>query len=161
MEHDNIIDIDEADPQLIRKLSSELGSSDLSKCFQCGVCTASCPVKVIDEKFSPRRVMKLAKLGLKNKLFESEEIWLCSLCYVCQERCPQNVRPPEVMTVLRNMAASEGVAPLQLQKLLEILAKLGRVYKIDDFILDERAERGLPLVKEEFDFIKKILEGKL
>ncbi|MBS7619730.1 4Fe-4S dicluster domain-containing protein [Candidatus Bathyarchaeota archaeon] len=158
MEYNNITDIDEADPQFLRQLALEPGSSDLSKCFQCGVCTASCPVKEIDEKFSPRRVMKLAKLGLKNKLFKSEEIWLCSLCFICQERCPQNVRPPEVMTVLRNLAAAERVAPPQLQKLLEVLAKFGRVYKIDDFIMDERAERGLPVVKVEFEFIKKILE---
>ncbi|MGQ9679380.1 MAG: 4Fe-4S dicluster domain-containing protein [Candidatus Bathyarchaeia archaeon] len=159
MESNNIIDVDETDPKFIRRLSSESGSSDLSKCFQCGVCTASCPVREVDEKFSPRRVMKLAKLGLKNKLFMSEEIWLCSLCFVCQERCPQNVRPPEVMTVLKNMAAAEGVAPPQLQKLVEALAKIGRVYKIDDFTLDERVERGLPMIEAESDFIKKILEG--
>lgn len=159
MESSNIINVDETDPKFIRRLSSESGSSDLSKCFQCGVCTASCPVREVDEKFSPRRVMKLAKLGLKNKLFRSEEIWLCSLCFVCQERCPQNVRPPEVMTVLKNMAAAEGVAPPQLQKLVEALAKIGRVYKIDDFTLDERVERGLPMIEAESDFIKKILEG--
>jgi len=160
MDISGVVDISETDPRFSRRLSTDLGASDLSKCFQCGVCTASCPVREIDEKFSPRRIMKLAKLGLKDEVLRSEAIWLCSMCFLCHERCPQDVRPPEVMTVLRNMAAAEGVAPPQLQKLIELLSKIGRVYQIDDFNADERNERGLPAVEAEPEFVKKIAEAK-
>ena len=156
----SVVDLAEADTGFLRRLESELGSRDLSRCFQCGVCTASCPVRSVEASFSPRRIMKLAKLGLKRRVYASDAIWLCSMCFMCQERCPQDVRPPEVMTVLRNMAAKEGAAPPNLMKILGILKASGRVYAVDDFTGEERADRGLPEVDPEPEFIKRISEAK-
>ncbi|MGD2200321.1 MAG: 4Fe-4S dicluster domain-containing protein [Candidatus Bathyarchaeota archaeon] len=153
-----IVDL-KADTRFLRQLSREFSASELSTCFQCGVCTASCPVREFEQTFSPRRIMKLAKLGLKDEVLSSDFIWLCSMCFVCQERCPQDVRPPEVMTVLRNMAAKEGLAPQNLVKLREVLSAAGRIYEIDDFIQDERDYRELPEVEAEPEFIKKIAEA--
>jgi len=157
---DSIVDLAEADSRFIRRLESELGASDLGKCFQCGVCTASCPVREVEVSFSPRRIMKLAKMGLRNRVYASDTIWLCSMCFMCGERCPQDVRPPEVMTVLRNMAAKDGFAPPNLLKLLDFLKANGRVYAVDDFTNEERADRGLPEVEPEPGFIKRISEAK-
>ena len=155
-----VIDLTKSDTRFLRTLSKELGSADLSKCFQCGVCTASCPVREIEERFSPRRIMKLAKLGLKDVVFKSDFIWLCSMCYMCDERCPQDVTPPKVMTVLRNMAVKEGVAPPALLKLMDILAENGRLYPIDDFTEEEREDQDLPELDSKPDFVKRIAEAK-
>lgn len=154
-----IVDLTKSDTRFLRRLNQEFSASELSACFQCGVCTASCPIRALDETFNPRKIMKLAKLGLKDQVLNNEFIWLCSMCFICQERCPQDVRPPEVMTVLRNMAAKEGLAPPNLMKLVQILAKNGRIYVIDDFIEDERDDRKLPPVEPEPEFIKKIAEA--
>jgi heterodisulfide reductase subunit C len=78
---------------------------------------------------------------------------------MCHERCPQDVKPPDVMTVLRNMAAKEGLAPSNLTKLMEVLAESGRVYPLDDFTMDEREDKNLPEISEETEFIKKIAEA--
>jgi len=160
MAADGMVDLSEADSRFLRRLEAELGASDLSKCFQCGVCTASCPVREVEASFSPRRIMKLAKMGLKRQVFASDTIWLCSMCFMCLERCPQDVRPPDVMTVLRNMAAREGAAPPNLCKLLDVLRQNGRVYPVDDFTNEERADRGLPLVECGPEFIKRISGAK-
>jgi heterodisulfide reductase subunit C len=64
------------------------------------------------------------------------------------------------MTVLRNMAAKEGVAPANLSKLLNVLSRNGRVYSIDDFTNEERGDRGLPAVESDLEFIKRISEAK-
>ena len=151
-----VVDLTKSDARFLRRLSQEFGASELSACFQCGVCTASCPVRELDDTFNPRKIMKLAKLGLKDQVLNNEFIWLCSMCFVCLERCPQDVRPPDVMTVLRNMAAKEGLAPPNLMKLVQILAEKGRIYEIDDFIEDERDDRELPPVEAEPETIKKI-----
>ena len=154
-----IVDLSKSDTRFLRALGKELGAADLSKCFQCGVCTASCPVREIEARFNPRRIMKLAKLGLKDEVFKSDFIWLCSMCYMCDERCPQDVSPPKVMTVLRNMAVKEGVAPSALLKLMDVLAENGRIYPIDDFTEEEREDQELPDVEAEPDFVKKIAEA--
>lgn len=155
-----IVDLTKADTRFLRSLGRALGAVNLNKCFQCGVCTASCPVREVDQRFSPRKIMKLAKLGLKDEVFKSDFIWLCSMCFMCDERCPQDVSPPHVMTVLRNMAAREGVAPKALMKLMDILAQNGRLYAIDDFIEDERDDLGLPEIEAEPEFVEKIAEAK-
>lgn len=153
-----IIDLGKSNTRFLRTLSKEIGTASLTKCFQCGVCTASCPVREIEEKFNPRKIMKLAKLGLKDEVFKSDFIWLCSMCFMCHERCPQDVRPPEVMTVLRNMAVKEGKVPPSLMKVLRILKEKGRVYIIDDFTDEEREDLGLPELESEPEFVKKIAE---
>ena len=79
VDSDAVVDLSKSDTGFLRSLGRELGAADLSKCFQCGVCTASCPVREIEERFSPRRIMKLAKLGLKEQVFQSDSIWLCSV----------------------------------------------------------------------------------
>ena len=159
MADSGVIDLTKSDTRFLRNLARELGAQELSKCFQCGVCTASCPVREIEERFNPRRIMKLAKLGLKEQVFASDFIWLCSMCFMCHERCPQDVKPPDVMTVLRNLAAKEGKAPPNLVKLIDVLAENGRVYPIDDFTEDERDDLELPELESEPDFIKKIAEA--
>jgi len=103
--------------------------------------------------------MKLAKLGLKDEVFKSDFIWLCSMCFMCHERCPQDVKPPDVMTVLKNLAAKEGKAPPNLVKVLKILEENGRVYLIDDFTEEEREDMELPVLDPEPEFVKKIAEA--
>ena len=156
----SIVDVSETDARFLRRLSTERGAEKLKRCFQCGVCVSSCPVRVFEPSFSPRRIIKMAKLGLKDQVLGSEFVWFCSMCFLCDERCPQDVRPPEVMTVLRNMAVAEGKTPPSLQKLLELLARAGRVYPLDDFISEERTDKGLPEVDPEPAFVKKIAEAE-
>jgi heterodisulfide reductase subunit C len=158
-ESGTVIDLTKSDAKFLRNLDKELGAAGLSNCFQCGVCTASCPVREINDTFNPRKIMKLAKLGLKNEVFKSDFIWLCSMCLMCHERCPQDVKPPDVMTVLRNMAAKEGLAPPNLAKLMNVLVENGRIYPLDDFTLEEREDRELPEIEHEPSFIKKIAEA--
>lgn len=154
-----IVDLSESDTRFQRTLEREFQAAGLSKCHQCGVCTATCPVREIEEKFNPRKIIKLAKLGLKDLVLDNEFIWLCSMCFMCEERCPQDVKPPDVMTVLRNIAAKENKIPTNVVKLMEVLAENGRIYPLDDFMLEIREEDNLPKLNLKPDFIKKIAEA--
>jgi heterodisulfide reductase subunit C len=154
-----IVDLSDSDTRFQRTLERELQAAGLSKCHQCGVCTATCPVREIEEKFNPRKIMKLAKLGMKDLVLDNEFIWLCSMCFMCEERCPQDVKPPDVMTVLRNIAAKENKIPSNIAKLMEILAENGRIYPLDDFTIELREDDDLPSINPEPEFIKKIAEA--
>jgi heterodisulfide reductase subunit C len=155
-----IVDVGEVDARFLRRLKSEFDESHLA-CFQCGVCSASCPVIGIEASFNPRRLVKIARMGFKRLVLSSEYIWLCSMCLLCEERCPQGVRIPEVMTALRNLAVEEGYIPEAMRRILKTLSEAGRLYPIDDFTEEERTDRGLPQVEAEPDFVKRLTVMRL
>lgn len=155
---ESVVDVNNLDSRFPDRILKERGGEALRACYQCGVCTASCPISSIDAKYSPRRTIKRALLGMKDQVLNDPFIWLCSICFLCQERCPQDVRPPEVMTVLKNVAVKAGLVPPGIAKMVEIYKKNGNLYTIDDFIEDQREELGLPKLKLGLDAVKKILE---
>ena len=155
---ESLVNVSSLDSRFPDRILKERGVEALRACYQCGVCTASCPISSIDAKYSPRRTIKRALLGMKDQVLKDPFIWLCSICFVCQERCPQDVRPPEVMTVLKNFAVKQGLVPPGIAKMVEIYKKNGSLYPIDDFIEDQREELGLPKLKLGLDAVKRILE---
>src|SRR5450756_2977185 len=65
-----------------RNLYPELqrfGATDISACFNCGVCSAICPLSVDGASF-PRRMSRYAQLGMREKLLSSPELWSCYGC---------------------------------------------------------------------------------
>lgn len=78
-------------------------------CEQCGKCASGCPVSRHMEDFNPRRIIAKVALGRIEELLKSEEIWTCTSCMKCKERCPENISPYDVILVLRNMAVRAGL----------------------------------------------------
>jgi len=79
------------------------GATDISACFSCGTCTASCPLSQTDATF-PRRVIRYAQLGMKDALLSSKELWSCYQCGECAETCPTQADPSEFMAATRRYA---------------------------------------------------------
>ncbi len=79
-----------------------LADQDLLACYQCGKCSAGCPMaKHMD--ILPNQVIRYAQLGLKDELLSSKAIWLCVSCFTCNTRCPKGVRIAEVFESLRQV----------------------------------------------------------
>ena len=76
------------------------GTADISACFSCGTCTASCPLSQTDSTF-PRRIIRYAQLGMKDALLSSKELWSCYQCGECAETCPTQADPSEFMAAAR------------------------------------------------------------
>lgn len=56
-------------------------------------------------------------LGLEDELLvEDSVVWDCATCYTCMERCPQRVRPGEVITAVKNELTSRGLLPPGINK---------------------------------------------
>jgi ferredoxin len=79
------------------------GAGDVSACFSCGTCTASCPLSQDDGAF-PRRIIRYAQLGMKDALLSSKELWSCYQCGECAETCPTQADPSEFMAAARRYA---------------------------------------------------------
>jgi ferredoxin len=93
-----------ANLQLLSNLK-QYGASDISACFNCGNCTAVCPLSKDNDAF-PRRMIRYAQLGMKEHLLSSKELWLCHHCGECSETCPRQAGPAEFMTAARRYAIS-------------------------------------------------------
>jgi len=87
-------------PELLR-----FGATDISACFNCGVCTAICPLSVDGASF-PRRMSRYAQLGLRDKLLASPELWSCYGCAECTESCPTQADPAAFMAAARRYAVA-------------------------------------------------------
>lgn len=91
-------------------------------CFECGICTASCPmVELLSVHYNPRSLLQLA-LTEPEKALEEEALWLCAWCYKCYKRCPQGIKPPEIFQLLKTEAAKRGVLN-GFQKAISIIEK--------------------------------------
>ena len=113
--------LNELDTKFKYDVANEPGGENIKLCFACGLCTASCPVADIDQKFNPRRIIRMVLLGMRKEVLSSDTIWFCMQCYNCQGHCPQNVDFADIMKALRSIAVREGyVAPSFVEKVKEI-----------------------------------------
>lgn len=153
---DTVIDASQMDPTFADQIAAEPGGEHIRRCFACGTCTASCPVREVTERYNPRRIIHMAMLGLREPVLSSDFIWLCSTCYSCHERCPQDVRITELMHAMKNIAVREGYIHPSFRMQVNLLSQHGRLYDISEFENERRAEQGLPAIVERAEDFRKI-----
>ena len=146
------------DPHFKDLITQETGGENLKKCFSCGTCTSGCPVREITDRYNPRKIIRMALLGMKKEVLSSQFIWLCSSCYTCYERCPQDVRIPELMDAIKNIAVREGYLPPVMKVQIDLLSNHGRLLEITEFEEEKRKESGLPPIQRRTKDVKKFLE---
>ena len=146
------------DPKFKNKLLKSPGGETFKFCYQCGTCTATCPIARFTDIFRPNKIIHLAKLGVRNVVF-SDAVWLCVNCYSCTERCPQGVRVADVMRALKNLAVEDGYIPDFSKAFLTTILETGWVYAIPASRMSKRESDGLPpLATPTIADIKKLAE---
>ena len=91
------------------KISQKFVDAGLEKiraCINCGTCSGSCP-SGRRTAIRTRSIIRRALMGDESVL-EDVDIWLCSTCYYCYERCPRNIPVTDMIIKLRNIAVEEG-----------------------------------------------------
>ena len=77
-----------------------LSGQHLLACYQCGRCSAGCPV--VDEMdIVPSEVIRLLQLGQVDEVLNSKTIWTCASCLQCASRCPKGVEFSNICDALR------------------------------------------------------------
>ncbi len=112
-------------------------SIQLANCYQCGKCTAGCPV-ASHMDLAPNQVVRLAQLGQWHKVLRSRAIWECVGCQTCSTRCPKKVDCAGVMDALREASLERGdvaneafqVAAFQ-RIFLQNIRRYGRLNELD------------------------------
>jgi Fe-S oxidoreductase len=94
-----IVKKNDIDPDLYSEVK-RLGARDMEACMQCGNCASACPLSTGENTF-PRRIYRYLQLGLRDKLLESPEPWLCYYCGDCNTDCPRGAEPAETMMATR------------------------------------------------------------
>ena len=92
-------------PDLCNELKS-LGARDMEACMQCGNCASACPLSAGENTF-PRKIYRYIQLGLRDKLLESPEPWLCYYCGDCNTDCPRGAEPAETMMAARRWLTTQ------------------------------------------------------
>ncbi|MFP5211911.1 MAG: 4Fe-4S dicluster domain-containing protein [Acidobacteriota bacterium] len=96
------------DERFVKRVE-ELSGQQVSKCYQCGNCSASCNYTYAYD-YPTNQIMRLVQLGQKEAALKSRSIWICAACQACTTRCPCNIETAKVMEALRVMSRQEGMA---------------------------------------------------
>jgi heterodisulfide reductase subunit C len=85
---------------------------DLDDCYQCGKCTAGCPM-VHEMDLVPRQLIRMLQLGFVERVLSARTPWICANCMVCSARCPQGVDIAATMLAVRRLAKKRGLRPVR------------------------------------------------
>ena len=82
----------------------------LTSCFECGKCTASCPLAQffgdVEFGYTPRAIIEKALLN--SDIVTGDTIWYCLTCDVCIKGCPSGVCFRDFIEGLRNLMIQKG-----------------------------------------------------
>lgn len=112
------------------------GGEAVRFCYECGLCDTVCPWNRV-ATFSIRKVIREAAFGLSE--IEREEIWRCTTCGRCPQRCPREVKQIEDVVSLRRIAMDYGVVPPSIRPLRAVSAGLSAE---GNPLGEERSARG-------------------
>ena len=126
----------------IQKQKLEKLKETARPCFQCGICSSSCPVFRVAPELNPR--LSVDSIITKGEVPRDGNEWLCAYCLMCDQRCPMGVSLAEILMEIKNISAREGKAPPDVIESAETLMEDGCLSPISARSVKKRIELGLP-----------------
>lgn len=152
------------DNLFLKNLQVEEDINKLLLCINCNGCSTGCPMTNIVSDFNIKKYIRMAGLGLKDKIIKDTFLWYCTTCYKCQERCPEGIHNVDVLLKLRTIAVSEGIILPQHKAVASNVIKTGHAVPLNDENKKKRKLLGLseipPTVhkfKAELENVKKLI----
>jgi heterodisulfide reductase subunit C len=140
-----------------------------ARCYQCGKCSAGCPLAE-DMDFTSNAVMRILQIedeSLDKELLQSQAIWLCASCEMCISRCPMQIDIPKIMDYLRQKSLAKGLQNKQADKniisfhrsFLDMIRFTGRSYEVG--LIADYKLRSKEFLQDLTLAPKMLLKGKL
>jgi len=100
-----------SDPACRERFAAIAARTRAWACYDCGKCTATCPVTRIGGPLSPRRYVLSTQLLHVDTALGSADLASCLTCRACQRRCPVRVDYTDLVRELRTVSREEGAEP--------------------------------------------------
>jgi heterodisulfide reductase subunit C2 len=135
-----------------------LAGTKIANCYQCGKCTAGCPVASRMD-LVPNQLIRLLQLGRDDVALSSPSIWACVSCLTCSARCPKQVDCAAVLDALREFSLREGKVSAEAQTVLAFqrafLDNIKRNGRLNELDLIARFKLEVALHGRQFSFLFK------
>ncbi len=113
-------------------------------CLTCGLCASACPVSGVDG-FNPRKLVRMAAIGMAEQIVASRWPWICTMCAKCEAVCPMEINIPELVRNIRGLRDRDAVPGILHKGLAAALA----------------TGNNLSLPREDFIFILEDVAGEI
>ncbi|MBA1343456.1 MAG: CoB--CoM heterodisulfide reductase iron-sulfur subunit C [ANME-2 cluster archaeon] len=131
-------------PSSISDALKDAGLSVLA-CLQCGTCSGSCPSGRYTEMVT-RKIVRDARVG--RDVLQDPDLWLCTTCYTCQERCPREIKIADAILAIREIAVHEGIMLPAHRKVSQLVLECGHAVPINDVVKEKRERLGMDALPE-------------
>ena len=126
----------EIDPYVLDQADFRLAIDPawVDACLTCGTCAGACPISGVDG-LDPRKVVRMAVLGLHQELLAANWLWKCTMCGKCEESCPANIQIVDLVRKIRGFR-ERSLVPGPIHKGVKTCLEQGNNLGIpkDDFI---------------------------
>jgi heterodisulfide reductase subunit C2 len=92
------MDISSSDKDLWKQIYN---TRDLLHCFNCSTCLSGCPASHGAPPLLVRNLARMVVFGLEEDLLNDDTPWACVSCSRCEEMCPMDVKPFEMILAIR------------------------------------------------------------
>lgn len=109
---------------------------NITDCLTCGICVSRCSWYDGEGGPNPRRMVRMAQLGLDDMLAQSPMIWDCMVCNHCTTACPMGITMGDLVRKARSMEKADALIPESIKHGIETRLETGDVngFTETDFI---------------------------
>jgi Fe-S oxidoreductase len=95
----------------MQRLADVAKKTNAWACYDCGKCTATCPISRAGANYSPRRHVLATNLGDEVEISQNGNLGTCLTCGLCDRRCPAEVAYTPLILKLREFSFQDGALP--------------------------------------------------